>query len=168
MADWGAVAAQCWLSRWNSFCQKKRSSFPARNEQLREILQPWANLNCCQGAPSCQPSPVSRLPTFPYASATWSCSPPLGVLLSLGNRMVFGWERAVLLFDLLPRRVFTLCPVKVTTGSCMCSGLGFTGDPSTDHSALLLPVIPTSSSCASPPSCPITARLHRQLPVTTQ
>lgn len=168
MADWGAVAAQCWLSTRNSFCQKERSSFPARNEQLREILQLRVNLNCCQAAPSRQPSPVSRLPTFPYTSATWSCSPSLGVLLSLGNSMVFGLERAVLPSDLLPRRVFTTCPVKVSTGSRVCSGPGFTQDPGKHHSALLPPVTPTSSSCSSPPSCPSTAMLHRQLPITTQ
>lgn len=168
MADWGAVAAQCWPSRRNSFCQKERSSFPARNEQLREILQLWANLSCCQAAPSHQPSPVSRLPTSPCASGTWSCSPALGVLLSLGNRMVFGSERAVLPSDLLPRRVFTPCPVKVTTGSPMCSGLGFSRDAGTHLSTLLPPVTPTCSSCACPPSRPSTAMLHRQLPITTQ
>lgn len=92
--------------RKKSFWLAERSSFPARNEQLRKILQLWANLNCCQAAPSCQPT-ASPFSTFSCTSATWSCSPSPGVLPSLGNGVLFGLVRAVLLSDSLPRRVFT-------------------------------------------------------------
>lgn len=59
-------------------------------------MQLWANLNHCQAAPSRQPT-ASPLLTFSCTSTTWSCSPSLGVLPSLGNGVLFGLARAVLL-----------------------------------------------------------------------
>lgn len=145
----GAATAQRGLPGRNLFWQAERSSFPARSEQPREILQLWVKLNHCQAAPFHWSSPSSPFPTLSCTPATWSCSSSLGVLHSPGNIALFGLARAVLLSDSLPRRVFTPWFGKVTTGSHTRSGLGFTQDPGTYRSDLLPRVTPTSPSHAS-------------------
>lgn len=100
----GAATAQRGLPGRNLFWQAERSSFPARSEQPREILQLWVKLNHCQAAPFHWSSPSSPFPTLSCTPATWSCSSSLGVLHSPGNIALFGLARAVLLSDSLPRR----------------------------------------------------------------
>lgn len=125
----GAIFLQGVSSR-EKFCSSGRTS------TIAKLLPPVSPL-------------LPPLLTFSCTSTTWSCSPSLGVLPSLGNGVLFGLARAVLLSDSLPRRVFTPWLVKVTTGGRMGSRLGFTQDPVTHRSALLPPVAPTSPSHAS-------------------
>jgi len=144
------------LGRWCRpvLAVRKKSLLAGRKEQF--FCKEWAAarnfaaLGEPQPLPSCSlPSAQSCLPPSSCTSATWSCSPSLGVLPSLGDGVLFGLARAVLLSDSLPRRVFTPWLMKVTTGGRTHSGLGFTQDPSTHCSAPLPPVDPTSPSHAS-------------------
>lgn len=143
--SYSSEAANGWLGGCCSpvLAVKKKFLLPRRKEQFSckewAAERNFAALGEPQLLPSCSlPSAQFCLPPphFPLCFSHLELQPSPWVLLSLGNCMGFGSERAILLWDLLPRRVFTACPVKVTPGSRMCSGLGSTWDPGTDHSAL--------------------------------
>lgn len=143
--QWGLAQPSADCREVIPFWQAERSSFPARNEQPREIVQLWANLNCFQAAPSHQHSPASLSPLSPVLGPPGAAALPSGSSSALKATCCLPWRGQFYYQPPYQEGIHSLSRQSHNR-------LGW-GSHRTlaQHSALLPPIVPTSSSHCFPP-----------------